>query len=207
MKREAVISLCTVSLSLAFFLPESMQAKSAGSADDLGAAAHMVAAQATLLKPIDARKTQSGQEFQAALTDEVHLKGGPELPKGTVLVGTVVTDQMHQAGPSKFALRFTEAERKDGKVIPIKATIISLYKPDSPDSEDPMQWTPHIHRIDQIGALSGVDLHSDINGSNSGVFVSAKKHDLKLWEGSGLALAIEALPNARTNAIEPNGGA
>ena len=38
--------------------------------------------------------------------------------------------------------------------------------------------------------MSGVDLHSKIADSNSGVFVSTKKDDVKLPRGYGIALAI-----------------
>jgi hypothetical protein len=51
-------------------------------------------------------------------------------------------------------------------------------------------WTRSIHAVDQIDALSGVDLHSRITSQNSGVLVSTKKDDIKLKRGTEFALAI-----------------
>lgn len=51
-------------------------------------------------------------------------------------------------------------------------------------------------QIDEIGALSGVDLHSRIASKNSGVFVSTKKDDMKLSAGSEFALAIAVRKNS-----------
>lgn len=197
MKREAAISLSTTALLLALCLPKVMRAdERTGSPAEKSAAAYMVPAQAVLQTSIDARKAESGKEFQAKLTDKVHLKNGLELPKGTVLVGTLATDKMQPRGTSRLALRFTRAEMKDGKAVPIKATIVDISQPGSSDSLDLTAWTPRTYQVDQIGALSGVDLHSNIGASNSGVFVSAKKHDMKISAGSGLALAIEAQPGS-----------
>jgi len=194
MKREAAISLSVTALLLVLYFPKNMQALSARSLADQSAAASMVPAQAVLQTSIDARKAASGKEFQAKLTDKVHLKNGLELPKGTVLVGTLATDKMQPSGTSRLALRFTRAELKDGKAVPIKATIVDISQPGGAESRDLTTWTPQTYQVDQIGALSGVDLHSNIGARDSGVFVSAKKHEMKLSAGSGLALAIEPQP-------------
>jgi hypothetical protein len=44
--------------------------------------------------------------------------------------------------------------------------------------------------VDQINVTSHVDLHSDIASDDSGVFVSAGNHNLKLPAGSEIKLAI-----------------
>ena len=153
----------------------------------------MVPAEAMLLETIDARKAKPGQQIKATLSGKVQLRNGPELPRGTQLIGKVVADDMQASGASRLALRFTQAELKDGKVIPIKATIVSVFNADNLGNLDPNSWwTPKTLQIDQEQALSDVDLHSKIADRNSGVFVSAKKHDVKLPEGYGIALAIAA---------------
>lgn len=202
MKREAAISLSIVALSLAFFLPKGVQALSPGSSPSAQSAIstagqseakQMVPAEAMLLETIDARKAKPGQQIKATLSDKVQLRNGPELPRGTQLIGTVAADDMQASGASRLALRFTQAELKDGKVIPIKATIVSVFNADNLGNLDPNSWwTPKTLQIDQEQALSDVDLHSSIADRNSGVFVSAKKHDVKLPEGYGFALAIAA---------------
>ncbi len=202
MKREAIVFLSTATLSLAFFFPEGVHALSAkaspapeatSSTAGQGAALQMVAAQATLVKGIDAREARPGQTFRASLSNKVQLKNGPELPRGTELIGTVADDQTQMKEGSRLALRFTQAKLKDGKVIPIKATIVNVYSQSDPEdtnnsSED--FWTPKTVQVDQEDALSGVDMHSKIADMNSAVFVSTKKSDFKLPQGYGIALAI-----------------
>lgn len=97
-----------------------------------------------------------------------------------------------------LALRFTQADLKDGKTLPIKATIVDLSPGQSDYSElmdaanNPIPWDRKTEKVDAIGVLSGVDLHSNIAGNNSGVFVATKKEDVKLRAGSELSLAIGA---------------
>lgn len=162
-------------------------------------AALMVPAQATLDKAIDARKIQPGQQFQAKLTGTVYLKNGLELPRDTVLVGTIATDKMRAGGTSTLALRFTKAELKGGKVVPIQADIMGVSRPTGGENWEnisgaapSLPWNGKTLRVDELGALSGVDLHSAVAAPNSGVFVSTKKDDMKLSPGSKLSLAIAA---------------
>jgi hypothetical protein len=155
----------------------------------------MVPAQVALENGLDARKAKPGEEFRARLDHTVHLKNGTELPHGTVLIGEVTTDDMQTKGNSRLALRFTKAELKDGKTIPLKATIVGVQPPDwdSPSGEDQtyqLPWSDHTLQVDQEGVLSGVDLHSRIASNNSGVFVTTKKDDVKLSAGSELTLAV-----------------
>ncbi len=167
----------------------------------LSEAAQMVPARAALDSTLDAKDARPGQPFQAKLADKVQLKDGQELPRGTMLVGKVGTDDMNEAGKSKLALCIDEAKLKDGKTIPLKATIVGVYGPNSGDADtadytvsagdqEPNNWNRQFTQTDQIGALSGVDLHSKISSQNSGVLVSTKKDDIKIKDGTELALAI-----------------
>jgi hypothetical protein len=164
-------------------------------------ASQMVPAQAVLDKGIDARKMQPGEQFRAKLSEAVQLKNGIELPRDTVLVGTIATDQMQGGSTSTLALRFTEAQLKSGKVVPIQADIMAVAGPaaDAPDPNYPNDaltpWDGKTTQVDETGALSGVDLHSSIGSQDSGVFVSKKKDDMKLSAGSQISLAIAAAQN------------
>ena len=162
-------------------------------------AAQMVPARAYLVRKLDAKDDKPGSKFTAKLADTVHLKDGTELPRGTELLGTVATDEMQLQGNSKLALRINEARLKDGKTIPVKATIVGIFGPESesangyyvaPGQEEANPWNSKIVAVDQIDAVPGVELHSRIAGNNSGVFVTKKKSDVKLSGGSELALAI-----------------
>ena len=161
-------------------------------------AAQMVSAQVHLVETLDARKAMAGRQFEAVVDKTVHLKDGTELPHGTVLVGKVAVDQMHSAGTSRLALLFTEAKLRDGKTVPIRATIAGVASPADyatgymSGAEPPPAWNRATLQIDQIDALNDIDLHSSIGGTNSGVFVTKKKDDVKLQAGSQLSLAIAA---------------
>jgi len=176
-------------------------------------AQQMVRARAAVMHTWDANKLKPGDRIEAKLADTVHLKDGTELPNGSILMGVVSTDNMHP-GNSKLALRFTQVKTKHGKLIPITATVVGVYGPESTNglgydivagNQQPNSWQNSELQIDQIDALSGVDLHSRIAGQNSGVFVTTKKDDVKLQEGSELSLAIGSRNNAQ-NAMNRQGG-
>lgn len=164
----------------------------------------MKPASATLVKTIDSVHEQSGAAVDAKLQGKVTLTNGTELPRGTILQGKVAQDDMQQAGMSKLALRFDEARLKNGTTVPIRATIVGFYGPGRGDSEidpedggamTPNDWTAKTVQMDQEDVAPGVDMHSKISSHNSGVFVSTKKDDIKLREGSQMQLAIGPASN------------
>src|SRR5271170_3715590 len=57
----------------------------------------------------------TGEEYCGGqrLDSKVTLNNGTELPKGTMLLGKVRTDDMQQQGMSKLALRFDQPRLKD----------------------------------------------------------------------------------------------
>lgn len=213
MRYVGPFSFFLAALSMALVLPAAvsaqsrMQPQSSQNATNTPSLAgqseadQMVPAQAYLLHKIDAKDMKPGSQFVARLSETVHLKNGPELPSGTELLGKVSTDDMQLKGTSKLALRINEARLKDGKTVPVKATIVGVYAPESegmngdnvvPGQEQANDWNDKVLRIDQLNAVGGVDLHSRVNGNNSGVFVSTRKDDFKIAGGSELALAIAA---------------
>jgi hypothetical protein len=218
MKREAVVSLSVAVLSLGLMMTKDAQAKhpknqpaipaSAGGATAVqGDAARMVTAQAGVTKLIDARKLQSGQQIQVVLNDKVQLKNGPELPRGTVLVGTAVAGDAQTGGNSKLTVRFTQAQLKDGKSIPIKATIVGIFPANSMERNDRDIWNSKSQKVDQANTVPGLALHSNIPDSDSGVFVSTKGDAVKLMPGNWIALAIATASDAPQETSGSNGGA
>lgn len=173
----------------------------------------MVKARAQLMNLLDAKKLQPGANFQAELDKTVHLDNGPKLPGGTILKGTVEADDMNVSGNSKLVLRFSSAQLKDGQTLPIKATIVGLYKPgdDSAgswydmDTPPPNTWNNGTLAVDQLGVESGVDLHSKIASRNSGVFVTTSKDDVKLPRGSDINLALAAASGSQQRDASQNG--
>ena len=164
------------------------------SADSAGAseAAQMVSALATLPHTLDADKDHLDSTFEVELSHKVTLSNGTVLPSHTVLNGRVTRDDMQTAGKSEFALRFDQAQLRDGKTVPIKATIVNITRPSSGAEgyDASSDWTSQTLAVEQLNALSGVDLHSEIASNNSVVFVSTKKHDVKVPAGTELKLAI-----------------
>jgi hypothetical protein len=201
MKNRFAVALSVGTVSLFLIFAQKTQATRVNNAPIAGKqeAALMVPAQAYLTRDLDAKKDHSGEKFKVKLADSVQLKNGPELPKGTVLTGVVAEDDMQFHTMSKLALRLTKAELKDGKTIPVKATIMGIDAPQSTDAEGypvepgdqvPNDWNKSTLAMDQIGALHDVDLHSRISGKNSGVLDSTRNNNLKLQEGTELELAI-----------------
>lgn len=219
MNRQIVLSFSLAITSFALLSPQLSKAVQTQASQDpsnvntsaaRNEAVQMVPASAVLNNALNASKIKSGDQFKATLSSTVHLKDGTELKRGTVLVGVITTDNMQKSGGSSLALRFTQANLKDGKTIPIKATIISIGGPQQSGIEQdyndqpPMGWNQSILQVDQLKAVKGADLHSRIAGSNSGVFVSNNGDDVKLAAQSQLSLALTARSSGNAS---PNGGA
>ena len=155
----------------------------------------LVPAEAELDKTLDARKVEPGAAFDATLKSSVRLKDGTELPEGTRLEGKVAAASAKSAGASQLALEFTVAKLKDGKDVPIEATIVGLADPvvgtDSNSAYDgPTKWDGSTTQFDLMGALDNVDLHSAIGSENSGTLTASGKDTLKLDSGSRISLAL-----------------
>lgn len=176
-------------------------------------AQQMVPAQAQLAQNIETKNLQAGEKFKAVLLGKVQLKNGVELPRGTALIGTVSSEPAPQGDKSELALRFTQADLKNGQMIPIQATIVGATPPAtqdiSPESVEynspPDSWDGTTVAFDVNNALGNIDLRSQIAGQNSGVF-SSKKSDLKLGARTQLALAIGPQQSGTQGMNQPNGG-
>jgi hypothetical protein len=197
-------SLQILAIAVAAALPFSLHAQSVSqdtsSTADAGQqeATLMVPANAELLQTIDAGKIESGNQFKVKLAETVHLNNGPELHSGTILVGTATKDG-EQSGAPKLTLRFTQATLKDGTVVPIKATIVGVARPDSSDSQEPNNWTSETLQVTQLNAASHADLYSEIASDDSGVFTSKDNQDVKIKAGAELKLAVAKSNNETSN--------
>jgi uncharacterized lipoprotein YbaY len=180
--------------------PESQTMQT--SADSVGAnqAAQMVPALATLPHTLDAEKDHLDSTFRAELDHKITLSDGTVLPSHTVLSGKITRDDMQATGKSSFALRIDQAQLKNGKTLPIKATIVDIAHPTFSTDEYAVtnDWTSQTLTVEQLNVVSGVDLHSEIASNDSAVFVSTKKHDVKVPAGSELKLAIGPASDAST---------
>ena len=90
----------------------------------------MVQAQAQLDNTLDAKKAKQGEPVTAKLEENVQIPNAQELPKNTVLEGHVdqVTPSDHKSD-STLVMTFDKVKLKDGKELPIKATVIAISEP------------------------------------------------------------------------------
>jgi len=151
---------------------------------------------------LDADKDHLDSPIEAELYHKVTLSDGTVLPAHTVLTGRITRDDMQSTGKSEFALRFDQAQLKSGKTVPIKATIVDIARPNPNTDEYAVSndWTNRTLSVRELDVVSGVDLHSEIASNDSAVFVSTKKHDVKVHAGSELKLAIGPASDASTPA-------
>ena len=203
MKRESRVALSVAAAAFTLLIAQFACAQAAPGNDTSSAAMRevkeVVPAIASLTQTIDANTVKEGDQIRATLGEKIKLKDGTELPGGTEIVGQVTVDQVQNDGTFRLALVFTNADLKDGKVIPIKATIMRVYPPvGNHASGDAINyayasahyWTDRTTQVDQPDALQGVELQSMFAGSNSGSFVSKQKDEIRLSTGTLLDLAI-----------------
>lgn len=188
----AALLLTPTSLVFAQATPAQSGQTSQSAADTASAtqeATKMVPATVVFLSVLDSQKATSGTQVKVKLAGKVRLENGPVLPSGTILVGQVVDDAT-QTGKVKIALRFTQADLKNGQIVPIKATIVNVAAGQYSVAGVSVDWDKGTLGVNQSDAIPGVDLHSKIASPNSGVFVSTKKDDIKFTQDVQLELAI-----------------
>jgi hypothetical protein len=197
-RSSVILSISSACLILAGAQLSWAQSSSTGTdpaAADSHVAVGFVPAEVMLTKNLDARKDQPGATFEARLKSTVHLKDGTALPIGTLLEGKVATPDGKDAKTSQLSLVFTDARLKNGKDVPIQATIVGLADPalgtdPSATYDGPAAWNGTTMQIDLTGALNNVDLHSTIGGDISGTLIASGKGDLKLSAGVRISLAL-----------------
>lgn len=103
----------------------------------------MVPAVAQLDKTLDAKKAKQGDPVTAKLQSNVQIPDAAALPKNTVLEGHVdrVQASDHKSD-SMMTVTFDKAKLKDGKELPIKATVIAVSEPVSQQAGAGMAGAP-----------------------------------------------------------------
>ena len=89
---------------------------------------------ATLTKPVDARKAKEGDEVTATLNEDIKSDGKVVAKKGSKLVGHVAAARplggtggsTSSKGNSELAVVFDRAVLKDGREVPLNATVRAL---------------------------------------------------------------------------------
>jgi hypothetical protein len=159
-------------------------------------AAQLVSANAVLETGIDARTAKAGDAVTAKLTSSVHLPGGTELQRNTLLTGHI--DQVQAAvndGVSSVVLTFDKAQPKDGQAIAIKSTIVGIYP--SGTSLLPPDLNPQLKVEQAPTSAHGYSLTSDVQGSDSGV-LEADGKNVRLGAGAQLQFAVAPIATIST---------
>ena len=88
---------------------------------------------ATLLQSLDAQKTKPGDEVSAKTSEPVMMNGKVLVPKGATLKGHIVEvkARTEEQPTSQMVLAFDRAVTKEGKDIPISASIASISRAQS----------------------------------------------------------------------------
>ena len=93
---------------------------------------HLVGVRATLDKSLDARKVRVGEALTARPEAKVHIAKGIDIETSSRLLGRVDTVQTSTGkSDSAITVTFDRALLKDGRQIPIKATILWIGQPPS----------------------------------------------------------------------------
>jgi len=108
---------------------EGSSGQQAGAAGNFAGASEM---NATLDRPVDARRAKTGDEVTATTNESYQTASGVTIPRGTRLVGHVTQARAHARGEgeaaaaSQLGIVFDRAVLKDGREVPMQASIQAL---------------------------------------------------------------------------------
>jgi hypothetical protein len=93
---------------------------------------------ATLAKPVDARHSKPGDEVMAKTTENVRSDGQVVLPKGSKIVGHVTEAKAFTKteSESEVGIAFDYAVLKDGREVPLAASIQAIASPEASSPAD-----------------------------------------------------------------------
>lgn len=157
-----------------------------------------------LSQNLDSKTAKAGETISVKLDSAVTTPEGVKLPRGTELLGKVADVKAAQSGQASVTLVFTSARLKDGKEIPVKATLVGAYTAGEGSSTmydgqtmapPPVVVSPSETFNQQPGALRHIGLTSAVKSSDSGTFTSSDGN-FKLAAGMYLQLGIAATGNS-----------
>jgi len=162
----------------------------------------LVSVNATLEHSLNSKDATQGQTVQAKLTDNAKTENGMKLDKGTLLLGKVEQVQKsNDNGPAKLSVTFDQAKLKDGRIVPVKATLLAVYPPNggnyypSTGSSSMTLGTQQESisadkKVDQEpGPLGNVSMQSAVQSDTSGTFTSTDRN-INLRKGTQLQIAV-----------------
>ena len=103
-------------------------AGTSASTNDTGSVAAGTALNAELSQSVDSKKAKAGDPITARTTEAIKKDGQVVIPKGTKLIGHVTRASAKSKGDadSALAVQFDRAILKDGREMPLQATVQAL---------------------------------------------------------------------------------
>jgi hypothetical protein len=167
---------------------------------------------ATLVHPVDAKKSKPGDRVVARTTRPAKSPDGTTLPKGTELVGHVTQAQARSKGQSEsdLGIVFDKAVLKNGQQVPMSGTIQAIAAAQNAASAE--------SDVDDLGADGGsmaggfAGAGGSVGGGRSGLVGGGGGGGLGVGgvaSGAGRAVGTVAAPvgNVASNAGNTVGGA
>jgi hypothetical protein len=170
LKQKATLAVILASVScVAAQTPSTPQADSAAPSQVI----MMVNLAANIDKGIDAKKTKAGDPFTAKVSTAGKLNDGTIVPIGSLLQGRIdsVTPSENK-GDSTLVLTIDKLQIKNGKELPIKATIVSITSTTPTFGNDDKTYDPSSYRPGTIG-------DNKSNGQNSQNGAPAGPHPIE----------------------------
>jgi len=155
----------------------------------------LVAGGAELSSRLDSESAKAGEMIMARLTQTIKTSNGMKLPDGTELLGHVDQAQALSGNRgAELALTFDKAKMKDGKLVPIKATLVEVA-PEGAELSPPDDIMANSQYIQEAGTLKGVSMKSAVTSNISGTLMS-KHREIHLQDGTELEIAVAPKPAA-----------
>jgi hypothetical protein len=162
---------------------------------------------ANLDKAVDAKKSKADDPITAKTTAATQLNDGTRVPVGSILEGRIdsVTPS-EKKSDSTMVVTFNKLQIKDGKELPVKATLIAITTTASDDNDKP--YDPSSYRAGSQGdnkangsnspstgphPIAGLTVTGSPKDAASGTLTQAKKN-VRLSSGVQLVVSVAAIP-------------
>ncbi|HEX3470032.1 MAG TPA: hypothetical protein VHT28_02500 [Silvibacterium sp.] len=212
LKRKITTLAFAVALAAASFAgAEAFGAPQAAPADDQHHVITMVNVMASVEKGVDTKKAKTGDPVTARTTAATALSDGTQVPAGSILAGHIdsVTPS-EKKSDATLVLTFDKLQIKNGKEIPIKATIASITSTTPAFSEDkpydPSSYRPGTQGDNKANGennqgsgstaphpIEGLTFSGSPKDSFSATLTQAKKN-LQLSSSTHLVVSVAAVP-------------
>lgn len=144
--------------------------------------------EATLIKPLDAKKSKVGEEVTAKVTRDLKLGDKVLIPKNSKIVGhlTDVKIKSKDEAQSQVTIAFDRAVLKEGGEIPVTVVIQALAKPPDDRSADMSDLMRGPGANQTVAGQAGNAIAAGGKVGNSAVVLTSQSQGILGYEGIGL---------------------